>query len=86
MEAETRETSNVEMLVSKQQLSQDCHQGTRKGMPDPGLCLCKVLLAFSWVISSSELLAFAFSQQFTRKQGSCTFKPIVNCHVPLFWA
>ena len=52
---------SVEVLVSKQQLPQDCPQGTSKGAPDLG-CLCVVLLALSWVISSfNELLTFAHS-------------------------
>lgn len=62
VEAKTKETSgSVEVLVSKQQISQDCHKGTSKGVPDPGL-LCEELLVLSWVISSfCQLLAFAFS-------------------------
>lgn len=49
------------LVVSKQQLSQDCHQRTSRGAPDLG-CLCDVLLALSWVISSfNKLLAFALS-------------------------
>lgn len=52
---------SAEVLVSKQQLPQACHQGPSKGAPNLG-CLCVVLLALSWVISSfKELLTFAHS-------------------------